>query len=121
MLIVFVSVAAVTFVAAAVIRAALRDPEPRVDCSTVRFDRDAWRDMRGSPSGRQRLGRELAACETLVGASRREVRRMLGAPNDRDAWGLGYELGPDGLGIDSEFLDVRFTDGAVSAVDTYDG
>jgi hypothetical protein len=120
-LIVFVSVAIVTVVAAVVIRAALRDPEPRVDCSTVRFERGAWRDTRGSPSRRQRLGRELAACGTLVGASRREVRRMLGAPDDSDARGLGYELGPDGLGIDSEFLDVRFADGAVSAVGTYDG
>jgi hypothetical protein len=112
-----VAVAAVVVIATA-LRPVSRDGATRLDCSTVRFDRMAWRDWRGNPSPRQQLGGRLAACGTLVGQSRREVRAQLGVPDDRSPGERDYELGPDSLGIDSEFLGLRFSEGVVVADET---
>jgi hypothetical protein len=104
-------------VAVAVVGVALaRDDEPNVDCATVRFDAAAW--QQGDHSAQAEA---LDACGLLIGKTRAEVRAMLGAPDDRDADGIAYDVGPDSLGIDDMFLDVRFSDGKVSDTSIYQG
>jgi hypothetical protein len=64
---------------------------------------------------RREVAEHLVSCGSLRGASKAEVLRRLGRsglpdpkePND-DPDGWVFPLGPDGLGIDSENLYVRF-------------
>ena len=46
---------------------------------------------------------------------------MLGAPDDRGAESISYDIGPDALQFDDLYLDVRFTDGTVSDTSIYQG
>jgi hypothetical protein len=60
----------------------------------------------------------MADCQYLRGRSAADVIRVLGAPSEQDAFGISYEVGPDGLGIDSEFLTFWLArDGRVTAVE----
>jgi hypothetical protein len=92
-----------------------------VDCRTYRFDAKAWRTWKGHPSPHERQGRALVQCQALQGRSRAEVRKLLGPPDDRDRAGIAYELGPDALGIDAIFLDVRLVHGEVKRLSLYQG
>jgi hypothetical protein len=89
------------------------DPSTNVNCATYRFDASAWKIGTGDPSPREQEGRAMLACRTLIGKRRAEIREMLGAPDDGDTDGPAYELGPDGLGIDSMFLDIGIRHGVV--------
>ena len=94
----------------------------RIDCDD-RPDWDAWRETAYTDSGshpengedrRRDAARHIMRCRSLHGRSRREVRRLLGRPAWRSPAVRGkhtfaaYYLGPDGLGIDSEWLDIEF-------------
>jgi len=97
----------------------------REECSVATFDTRLWADASsadrepgGGPSSRQRLADRLVECESLQGASRRQVRKLLGRPDDHVArdrrldeegtW--SYDLGTERgwMGIDDEHLVVRF-------------
>ena len=104
-------------VAVAVVGVALaRDDEPYVGCATVRFDAAAWQQP-----DRRSQAETLDLCDLLIGKTRRELRAMLGPPDDRDADGIAYDLGPDTWHVDDLYLDVRFTDGRVSDTSIYQG
>lgn len=95
------------------------------DCSLAGFDERAWArlsSIRPPPDGapptpRQRLADALIECESFEGATRTEVRHVLGRPDnyvvhdpgvERGAW--SYNLGTERgfFGIDDEHLLVRF-------------
>lgn len=95
--------------------------EEHVNCRGFRFDAKAWKADARHPARRTHQARMLIACRTLQGMRRAKVRRLLGAPDDWDRHGLSYELGPDALGIDSEFLAVDFRGGHAVRVYEYQG
>jgi hypothetical protein len=104
-------------VAIVVVGIALASDEPAgVNCAEFRFDATAWQ-----ATDRRSQGDGLDRCRVLIGKTRAEVRAMLGAPDDRDANGIAYDIGPDPLGIDDMYLDVRFTGGTVSDTSIYQG
>jgi hypothetical protein len=83
-------------------------------------DWDAWRETSATDSGSAGEGRrrdtagELRHCRSLHGRHRREVRQLLGKPGETspavrgDHTFYSYYLGPDWLGLDSEWLDIEF-------------
>ena len=86
-------------------------------------DWGAWRETAPSDAafgaekgeGRRRdAAGELRHCRSLQGRDRREVRRLLGKPGETspavrgDHTFYSYYLGPDWLGLDSEWLGVEF-------------
>jgi hypothetical protein len=94
-------------------------------CSLASFDTRAWaaesssdRQPSGGPSARQRLADHLIACESLHGARRAQVRKVLGRPDNYVAqdtrlyedgtwsWDLGTQR--DGFPVDDEHLVLRF-------------
>jgi hypothetical protein len=94
-------------------------------------DWNAWRETTatggsfGTEEGQDRrrdAARELKRCRSLHGRSRRQVRRLLGEPADDEVAIHGdhtfskYYLGPQYLGVDSEWLDIEF-DGEGHVVD----
>jgi hypothetical protein len=58
--------------------------------------------------GRRRIAGFAAKCGALNGQSRSRVRTAFGTPVATDETTVYYYLGPDGLGIDSENLAIRF-------------
>jgi hypothetical protein len=104
----------------------------RLDC---RADPDwaAWRETTNTDGGsdpengedrRRDAAAYLMNCRSLHGRSRRAVRRLLGKPAWDDVAVRGdhtffsYYLGPDGLGLDSEWLSIEFDgDGRVVRLD----
>jgi hypothetical protein len=93
-----------------------------IDCSD-KPDWDAWRETAYDDSGsspergedrRRDATRHFMQCRSLHGRHRREVRRLLGKPAETSPAVRGthtfesYYLGPDGLGIDSEWLDIEY-------------
>ena len=113
--------------AAAIAIAGSRESEARFDCDAYRFDAKIWSSPSSSvgetPTARQRLADGLIACNTLNGASVRQLRQRLGRPDERDRQGWSYQLGPERhpMQIDSEYLDVAVSDGRVVAVSVYQG
>lgn len=93
----------------------------RADCQSFRFDSRAWKADARHPARRTHQAKMLIACRTLQGMRRAKVRRLLGAADDWDRHGVSYELGPDALGIDSEFLAVDFRARRVVRVFEYQG
>jgi hypothetical protein len=81
-------------------------------CDEV-LDRSAWKS---DGDARTREAHRLADCNRLIGLSRAEIRRLLGPAQEHDPARdeTCFELGPDALGIDSEFLCVVFEGGIVS-------
>ena len=92
-------------------------------------DWDAWRETSPTDSSieseegeegeegedrRRGAAGEIRHCRSLEGRSRREVRRLLGTPGESSPADRGdhtfysYYLGPDWLGLDSEWLGVEF-------------
>ena len=86
----------------------------------------AWRETTYTDAGsnpergedrRRDAARQFMRCRSLHGRHRTTVRRLLGKPASKSPAVRGdhtfyeYYLGPDGLGIDSEWLSVEF-DGA---------
>jgi hypothetical protein len=116
---IIVGMTAVALVAAAAVLFARGSEE--FDCSAFRFDAAAWKDSSGNPSPRRPQADGIAACGTLNGKTRTQVRRALGPADDRDADGVAYEVGPDSLGIDSMFLDVHFRHSRVTRATLYQG
>jgi hypothetical protein len=111
-------------VAAALFRSDSRDCRDEPDWA-------AWRETTatggafGTERGEDRrrdAARELRRCRSIHGRSRREVRRLLGEPASNDVAVHGdhtfykYYLGPQYLGVDSDWLDIEF-DGEGHAVD----
>jgi len=86
------------------------------------FDRSAWLAPDSStetPTARQRLADDLVDCKALIGLSRAEVRALLGpADHGRSRSPLWeYVTGPQRvMPIDSELLDIVFTNGVVTEV-----
>jgi len=96
--------------------------EGREDCSLGRSDARAWssadRNASEGASARQLLADRLIECETLLGARRARVRKVLGDPDNYAAqdtrlyedgtW--SYDLGAEraAFGIDDEHLVLRF-------------
>ena len=86
-------------------------------------DWDAWRETSATDSAidadegedrRRDAAGEIRHCRSLQGRSRREVRRLLGAPGKTSPAVRGdhtfhsYYLGPDWLGLDSQWFGVEF-------------
>lgn len=97
----------------------------REDCSFGRFDTRAWTDESSADrnasegaSSRQLLADRLIECETLLGARRARVRKVLGDPDNYaaqdtrlyEAGTWSYDLGAErgAFGIDDEHLVLRF-------------
>ena len=93
-------------------------------CSEFRFDREEW----VAEDTRQEVADDLVRCEVLMGMTRREVRAMLGAPDesgrDRGRTYFDYFIGAERtiFVVDGEFLSVGFSArGRVDEVETYTG
>lgn len=89
----------------------------RDQCRDFRFDRTRWERALGAPdpmgtvSDAEQMGRAIVRCDTVDGATRAEVARLLGAPSRpagrRWTWGLGTTN--DGIGPgDGQALEVAF-------------
>jgi hypothetical protein len=106
----------------------------RMDCRGEP-DWDAWRetsDTDGDGQDGERRRRDAAGeirhCRSLHGRHRREVRRLLGKPGEispavrGDHTFYAYYLGPDWLGLDSEWFDIEFDRGGrVVGIDVVGG
>ena len=94
----------------------------RLDCDETP-DWAAWRETTNTDGGpdpekgedrRRDAARELIRCRSLHGRHRRSVRRLLGKPARHspavrgDHTFYSYYLGPDWLGLDSEWLSIEF-------------
>ncbi|MFL5912173.1 MAG: outer membrane protein assembly factor BamE [Gaiellaceae bacterium] len=99
-------------------------------CRQLRFDVAAWRNGSSTTSSdglttRQREADQVLKCRTLVGRTRRQVRRMLGPPeadSTRQFWTYltGDERGA--IKVDSEYLEVVFdSHGRVRSAHLYNG
>ena len=109
------AVAAVVVVAAIAVAAGRDKSGP---CSPS-FDASAWH---GSDAARTAEAHRLVDCGRLVGRSRSSIRRLLGKPDERDGKrALAYELGPDSLGIDSQYLEVVFSGGRATRAHFFTG
>jgi hypothetical protein len=92
------------------------DEAARPGCDGFPFDSAACRaetSNSGAPGAlteRQRMADNLVACESLLGTSRTDVRRVLGAADVKGEDGDWYfDLGPDrDAGLDREQLEVKF-------------
>ncbi|MDA0171951.1 hypothetical protein OJ998_22815 [Solirubrobacter taibaiensis] len=92
--------------------------EAVVGCDGTPFSRSAWSSGGDAQTDE---GYQLAACERLIGMTGPQLERLLGAPVERDAEGLAWEMGPDGLGIDSMFLYVVIEGGRVASASVAQG
>jgi hypothetical protein len=103
---------AVALVAGAATVALASGGRDRPACDAA-FDRAAWNSYGDE---RTREAHRLADCEHLIGVSRAEIGRLLGPAQERDPARreVCFELGPDALSIDSEFLCIGFKDGVAS-------
>jgi hypothetical protein len=57
------------------------------------------------------LADDLIRCGQLEGMTRRQVRRLLGSPDERDRRSFSWEVGPERdsfFRIDSEYFEVSF-------------
>jgi hypothetical protein len=81
-------------------------------CALYKLDRQAWNT---GGKARSHQAHRLVACRRLIGKSRSKVHTLLGPADERGNHELAYQLGPDALGIDSEYLSLRFSGGAVTA------
>ena len=96
-------------------------------------DWDAWRetaatdadaDAEDGEDRRRDAAGEIRHCRSLHGRHRREVRRLLGKPGETSPAARGhhtfyaYYLGPDHLGLDSEWFDIEF-DGDERVIDAH--
>lgn len=116
----------VGFLAAALIAACGQGPEEsatRTACADFRFDREEWAAVDTTVEGetpRQEAADRLIECETLAGATKKEVRRLLGPPDESDGDVFAYFLGEERsfFVVDGEFLDIEFSpEGRVAAVE----
>jgi hypothetical protein len=128
MKIVAVLVVLVVVAAAAMGAQGLISGRDHVDCASFRFDERRWdagRRENATASGESapaqprltKMGDQLRTCGTLLGKTRRQVRRLLGRPNLAGDPQYAYRLGPDALHLDSEFLWVTFAHGRVTQVE----
>lgn len=100
---------ALVAVAAVLAVIALRDGEP--DCTELAKQVRAQVDSgRGTPARGEKV-QQLATCDTLVGLQRRDLRRVLGSPDEGtdgdESWSYGAGLGTDFVG-DGRYLNVVF-------------
>lgn len=99
----------------------------RSTCADFRFDRQGWRAEDSSPDGptaRQRLADRIVECEILMGQTKKDVRRLLGPPDQSDSEVFAYFLGDErgAFVVDGEFMDVEFSpDGQVVDVQISSG
>lgn len=107
-----VMIAAAGGVGGAVAAGASRDP-----CEAFEFDRSRWRtalagpDAAGKTSDAERIARAIDRCRTIDGATRTQVRRLLGGSQSSKRTTWSWPLGPtnDTLGPgDGQDLLVRF-------------
>jgi hypothetical protein len=84
--------------------------EEKVDCTKKIALKDVWRRAIATDdeAGRRRVAGYVIDCGALRGKSRREVRQVLGAPEESDGHMMFFYLGPDGLKMDSEDLVITF-------------
>ncbi len=89
---------------------------------------DAAFDAQEGEDRRRDAAAHLRHCRSLHGRERRTVRRLLGKPGRTspavrgDHTFFAYYLGPDHLGLDSEWMNVEFDgDGHVVRVDIVGG
>lgn len=83
-------------------------------CDGYEFDADAWRAWQGRRGPEQTaIAERLVECRLLVAKTERQVRQLLGRPDERSQrrpleW--SYELGPEdsAFSVDSDFLTVTF-------------
>jgi outer membrane protein assembly factor BamE (lipoprotein component of BamABCDE complex) len=94
--------------------AACKDP-------AMSFDRAAWASGQGNASGKNpRSGMVSQARDAglKVGATRAEVRALLGEPDASDSGGDAWFLGQGQYSVDFETLDVSYgSDGRVTAIE----
>ena len=93
-------------------------------CSEFRFDRKGWH----AEDTRQDTADDLVRCEVLIGLRPREVRALLGDPDetsrDRGRTFFDYFIGAERsvFVVDGEFLSVGFSArGRADEVETYTG
>jgi hypothetical protein len=101
-----------------VVFAASRLNDPDVNCDTPQPSLTAW--SRGGDAQTDE-GYRLVACDRLIGLTAIDVERLLGPPGESHDNGQTYEMGPDGLGIDSIFLGVNLKDGRVVSASVLQG
>lgn len=89
-----------------------------ISCDGTPFSRSAW--ARGGDAQTDE-GHQLVACRRLIGMTEPELEQLLGTPVERDADGPAWEMGPDGMGIDSMFLSVRLRGGRVASASAWQG
>lgn len=92
--------------------------ERDVRCDGTPFSRSAW--LAGGDAQTDE-GLQLVACERLIGMTEPELERLLDEPVERDADGPAWEMGPDGMGIDSMFLGVKLASGRVASASIWQG
>jgi hypothetical protein len=79
------------------------------------FDSNTWKSQRGQPARQNQRGEMVGILQQTLqaGMRREEVIRLLGEP-DRSDEGIDiYELGVSPFGIDEEYYEIKYQDGAV--------
>jgi hypothetical protein len=102
-LVMLVTLVPVTAVAAVLFVSLL--PASGIDCGEFRFERSAWDS--GGETGRRDVASGLAKCQSLVGKTRGQLRRLLGPWDTEDPRFVYYDLGP-GPGENLQYLNVHF-------------